>query len=156
MFNPLKQLAGKKVIKIILIVFGALIIFLAIFTAGMAVGFRKAMFSYQWGENYHRLFGGPRKGWGGDMRGSDFISSNSVVGSVIKFASGTLYVKGLDNVERSVLITSSTTMQSGRSSIKASELKADDKIIILGVPSSTGQIEAKLIRIMPSLSAGKK
>ncbi len=148
----LKQLPGKNIIKIILIIFGALIIVLAIFAAGMAMGFHKARFSYQWGENYHRLFGGPKMGWGREARGDEFINPNSVVGSVVKFSSGTLYIKGIDNTERSVLITTSTAIQSGRDTIKISELKTDDKVVVLGSPKSTGQIEAKLIRVMPPFS----
>jgi len=103
MFN-FKQVEGKKIIVSILIGFGILIIILAIFSAGLAVGFKKARFSYQWGDNYHRMFGGPRLdnqrvGWGKDMRGDDFMNANGAVGSVIKVVSNTLYMKGNDNFD---------------------------------------------------------
>ena len=93
MFN-LKQIwNGNKTVKIILLSFLVLILTLAIFSAGMFVGFRKARFSYQWGENYHQLFGGrPRQNIMPGIRGDEFINPNGVSGSVIKFTTDTLAV----------------------------------------------------------------
>lgn len=152
------KIKGMLVIKIVLICLAGLVMVLAVFSAGMMVGFRKARFSYQWGENYHKNFGGPKLGPQGPMgmpprdflkgaRGDEFINPNGLSGSVIKFATSTLYIKGDDGVEKSVVISANTLIRAGMNTVKLSDLKTDDKVVILGVPSSTGQIEAKLIRV---------
>ena len=148
---------GKFVIKITLICLAGLVLVLAVFSVGIMVGFRKARFSYQWGENYHKNFGGPPIGMKGPgkpqhdflkgIRGDEFINPNGLSGSVIKFDTSTLYIKGDDGVEKSVAISGGTLIRCGRNTIKFSDLKTDDKVVILGTPSSSGQIEAKLIRV---------
>lgn len=167
--SKLKQVGGKNIIKIILISLGVFILVLAIFGFGMFVGYRKARFSYLWGENYHNLFGMPKgvpslgpeigpgkmmppggpRGFIREARGEDFINPNSVVGSVVKFDTNTLYILGNDNVEKSIFIAKDIIIRKGHDTLQLFDLKLDDKVIILGSPSSTGQIEAKFIRIMP-------
>lgn len=146
-----KKLVGTNIIKIALIVFGLLIAVVAIFHAGMMVGFRKASFSYQWDKNYNNLFmGGPgHKIQGGNFRGKGFMDANSAFGSVIGVSSSTLIIKGDDNVEKSIFISSKTVIRRGPETIGSGDIKADDRVVVLGVPSSTGQIEARLIRLMP-------
>ena len=39
---------------------GFTLIILLIFQAGIFIGYRKAAFSYRWGENHYQTFGGPR------------------------------------------------------------------------------------------------
>lgn len=153
----LTNVSGKKFVMVILTVFGIFMVLLAVFSAGMFAGFHKARFSYQWGENYHKNFGGLPIGMPGPgkpqhdflkgMRGDEFINPNGLSGSVIKFDTSTLYIKGDDGVEKSVAISGGTLIRCGRDTIKLSDLKTDDKVVVLGVPSSTGQIEAKLIRV---------
>ena len=151
--KDIKDFPWLKVVRAALIALGVFVVALAIFSAGMMVGFRKAQFSFQWGDNYHRLFGGPRNGWlppppgGPGFRGDDYINANGVVGTVIKTDTTTLFIKGMDNVEKSVAISSGTLIRSGRSTLQLGDLKPDERAVILGVPSSTGQIEAKLIRV---------
>lgn len=158
--NNIKQIWKGKIAKTILTSLAALVLALVIFSAGMLVGFRKARFSYQWGENYHRLFGMPSGvipndphrakppfGLPRDIRGDNFINPNSAIGSVIKTDSSTLLIKGDDNTEKNIAISAGTIIRKGRDTIQLKDLKPDDKVVILGIPSSTGQIEAKLIRV---------
>lgn len=146
-----KNSANAKLFSIILIVIGMLIILLGIFWIGMFVGFTKANFSRQWGNNYHRLFEGePRQKIGPPpRRGNEFfMNANSASGSVIKIEGNTIYLKGDDNVERSVLLLDSAVIRRGKKNIKITEIKQDENLLVLGSPSSTGQIEAKFIRIL--------
>jgi len=142
-----------KTAQAFLVVLGVAVIVLAIFGAGMMAGFRKAQFSYQWGDNYHRMFGGPKQGWmppppgGPGFRGEDFINANGVVGMVIKTDTTSLFIKGVDDVEKNVVVGADTVIRRGRETIQLGDLKTDDRVVILGAPSSTGQIEAKLIRV---------
>ncbi len=141
----------SKKLKIALLALGIFIVLLLVFQAGMAVGFRKANFSFRWAENYHQNFAGPRGGFFGDFRrdfeGKDFIGSHGVFGSIIKIDNSTLVVKGTDNTEKIILLKDDTTINRLQEKIKAGDLKVDDNIVVIGSPNDSGQIEAKLIRV---------
>jgi len=145
----LKQFFQSRVFKITLKVIIGLIIALVIFRAGMIAGFYKANFSYQWGENYHRNFGGPEKGFMRNIEGKDFTDSHGTVGQIIKLDQNTIVIKGPDNVEKYVTIDSTTSIIKLKEQIKLTDLKIDDYVVIIGKPNDKGQIEAKFIRIMP-------
>lgn len=149
-----KKLDWSKLSQIIIVIFGAVILIMAIFWLGMFTGFRKASFSCRWGENYGRLFGGPTpmmqpRGFERRDRvdGDDFINANNASGVVIKVDGNTLLVKGEDNIEKSIAIASSTTLMKGRQPISLSDIKTDDVVVVIGTPSTSGQIEAKFVRI---------
>lgn len=145
----LKDFFQSKLFKRILCGVGTVVVLLVVFQAGMYVGFRKANFSYKWGENYHRNFGGPRGGFFGDFKGEDFTGANGVAGQIIKIDAQKLTVKGSDNVEKIVLIKADTTINKLRGTIKLADLKVNDYVVAIGEPNNLGQIEAKLIRLMP-------
>ena len=134
-----------------------LIIVLAVFRAGMIVGFHKAEFSYAWEENYHRNFAGPQNGYSKslprDFDNRNFIGSHGVIGQIIKIDASTLVIRGRDNIEKVVLVTNNTSIQRFRDAIKLSDLKIDDYIVVIGSPNSAGQITAKFIRLVPSPSS---
>ncbi len=150
-FNKLFQ---SKNFKISLGCLGGLIVLLLAFQAGIMVGFKKADFSYRWGENYHQNFAGPRGGFfDGMMRDfsdRDFIGAHGVFGQIMKIDGSTLVIKGQDNVEKIVLVKEDTVIERFRETVKLSDLKIDDYITIIGEPNEAGQIEAKLIRIIPA------
>jgi len=139
----------SKNFKGALIGVGAFIAVLLIFGAGMAIGFKKADFSFRWGDNYHKNFGGPRGGFFKDFTGRDFIEAHGVFGQIIKIDGQMIIIKGQGNVERLVVVKDTTIINRGRETIKISDLKVDDSVVIVGQPNASGQIEAKLIRIMP-------
>jgi len=149
-----KNFFQSKLFKALAIGCGAFIIFLIIalliFKLGTLVGFKKAGFSYKWGENYHKNFGGPRGGFFGDFFDQDFIEAYGTFGQIIKIDGSTLVVKGRDNVEKIVLVKDNTTIKRLGETIKLSDLKVDDYIVVIGDPNEAGQIEAKFIRVMPS------
>ena len=150
--NKLKSLVRSRYFTISLIVLAEIILLLAAFGMGMAVGFRKANFSYQWGENYDRNFGGPRhgfmRGFGGDESfGRDYMNAHGVSGSIMKIDDDSLIVKGNDNVEKTVIISDGTALRKQRENIKIADLKVDDLVTIIGDANDSGQIEAKFIRV---------
>lgn len=150
-FNKFFQ---SKLFKGILLGIGVFIVFLLIFKLGMFVGFKKANFSFRWGENYHRNFAGPKGGFFQEFEGRDFIDAHGVFGQIIKIDDSTLVIKGNDDVEKIVLVKDDTTIMSLREKIKVSDLKINDNIVVVGDPNDSGQIEAKLIRITPPLPPG--
>lgn len=156
---------------------GVVIVALLIFTCGMFVGFKKANFSNRFAENYRRDFGDPRGGMMRDFAGRDLQTPHGVAGTIVKIEMAddsaaetdqpnsnsslpqgkmtppapmlvaTLVVKGQDNIEKTVLVTDFTQISKNRDTLKPADLKVDDKITIIGLPSDNGQIEARLIRI---------
>src|SRR6266481_1461710 len=131
-------------------VVGILIVALLIFKAGEFVGFHKAAFSYRWGENYYRSFEGSRRGFFMDLNGRDFLVGHGTSGSIMSVSSSSIIVQEQGNVEKVVLVTNDTLINSGRQTIAAADLKAGSQVIVIGSPNDTGQIKAKLIRVLPS------
>ncbi len=120
-----------------------------IFGGGMYAGYHKARFSYQWGENYHKNFGGPRSGFMGDFSGKDLINANGVAGQIMKIDSSTLVIKGRDNFEKIVAIKDDTIIRRLNETVKLSDLKINDFVVVIGEPNDSGQIEAKFVRTIP-------
>ena len=144
-----KSIFESKKFKTAICIIAALIVFLLIFQAGIIVGFKKASFSYQWGENYYRNFAGPRKGLAGDFRGKEMMAPHGVFGIILKKENFSLVVKDIDNTEKLILINEDTIINRFRDNISQDDLKVNDKITVIGSPDNSGQIEARLIRVMP-------
>lgn len=139
----------SKTFKAIIFGVGAFIVLLFIFLIGMSVGFKKATFSYRWGENYHRNFAGPQGGFFNDFMGKEFMDAHGLIGKIIKIEDSNLVIQDKDKVEKIVLIGKDTTIERFRDSIKIGELKVDDMIVVIGEPNQSGQVEAKFIRVLP-------
>lgn len=138
-----------KVLHILILGVAGAIILLFVFLVGMSVGFKKASFSYRWGENYHRNFAGPRQGFFNDFMGKEFMDAHGLIGKIIKIEDSNLVIQDKDKVEKIVLIGKDTTIERFRDSIKVGELKVDDMIVVIGQPNQSGQVEAKFIRVLP-------
>ena len=147
----IKQLFQSKVLKFVLWGIGIIIVLLVTFKAGEFIGFNRAEFSYRWGENYYRSVAGPKQGIPEKIRGQDFLMGHGILGSIIKISSSTLTIKDQDGTEKEILISDKTAVRSFRNEISASDLKIDDQVTIIGSPNNAGQIEAKLIRILPPM-----
>ena len=137
--------------KVLFRVFGGIIIFivlLVVFSAGVNVGFHKATFGRAWGDNYERNFGMMQ---GRSMLGRDnFPNANGAVGKIIKITLPTMIVQDKDNTEKVILIKDDTKIQEMMTNVNANGLTINDFVVIIGSPNAQGQIEAKLIRIMPA------
>ena len=136
---------------------GILIAILAVFQAGMFVGYRKAGFSYRWGDNYYRAFGEHRTGermMGGRMmdsfRGKDFTNSNGAIGRIASVNLPILTIENTDGVEKIILIKDDTVVRRFRETVKTDSLKIGDFVVAIGAPNNSAQVEAKIIRIMPN------
>ena len=152
--NIVKDLSESKTLKVATYIFGILFIFFLIFQAGVSVGFHKAKFARDWGQNYYQNFG-PRGGGRNPMpkmmmgMGDRFPNANGANGKIIKLDLPTLIVQDLDNTEKVILINDETKIVSQKEEISVDNLKVDNFIVVIGNPNDQGQIEAKLIRLMP-------
>ncbi|MCX6736295.1 MAG: hypothetical protein NTZ13_04385 [Candidatus Parcubacteria bacterium] len=136
--------------KHILTGIGIAIIALVIFQAGIFVGFKKASFSGRLGDNYYQTFGNRNSERGfPEMRGMDLPNTHGTIGKVAVIALPKIVVADRDGVEKTVLLNEKTDIRRFRDSIKPEELKAGDFVTIIGDPNDNGQIEARLIRVMP-------
>lgn len=123
---------------------------LLIFQAGMVVGFHKAEFSFHYGDNYYRTFGSPQNGYmRGMMQNRGFTNAYGTVGKIISIDLPTIVVAGQDGIEKVVIIGDNTSIQKFRETIKATDLKVDDLVVVIGNPNTEGKIEAKFIRLTP-------
>ena len=169
-----KNFFQSKAFKIAVSAIGGLLILLLVFKAGMLVGYRKASFSFKYGDNYFKNFGG-RMEKNRMMRGfgdMDFMRAGGASGQILKIDSlakteevpatastsvpqtessqgVALTLKDRDGTEKIILVTNKTEIRKFRETVKLSDLKIDDYVVVIGEPNDPGQIEAKLIRIMP-------
>ena len=66
-----QETSKSKILKVAALAVGGILVVLASFAGGVAVGLKKARFSYKFGENYERNFvGGSFHGPEGGMMGS--------------------------------------------------------------------------------------
>lgn len=150
--NNLRCALNSKTFKIIVYTLGVLAVAFLIFEIGMVAGFRKASFGRDWGENYENNFGSPhRMQFGrefGDM--GNLPNAHGAIGKIIKVELPNLVVlDGKDNTEKVIILSDDTEIHMMKDLIKKEELKENMDVMIIGSPNSSGQIEAKLIRILP-------
>ena len=156
--NDLKHFIKSKKFYIAIAFVFLMAILAGTFSLGVAVGYYKARFSYSWGENYHRNFGGPKQGFmkdfGRDMSGSDFIEAHGTFGKVLKIDGSSLVIQGVDNVEKLVATDANTEIRRFHDIIRLNDLRTDESVIVIGEPGESGQgengqIDAKFIRVLP-------
>jgi len=140
----------SRTFRILLACLGAFILIVGSFSLGVNVGERKARHMNGWAENYGRMF--PSRGdFPGDMPFAPppMPGSHGVFGKVLSVTGQAIVVQGQDGVEQNVLVTSSTDIRIGRDQAKVSDIKPDADASVFGAPNDKGQIEARLIRLMP-------
>jgi len=151
--NKILNFLKSKTVVVVIVALLGLAVLLGAFSVGMAVGYMKAKFSYAWGDNYHRNFGGPRGGFmkdfNIDLNGKDFIGAHGTFGQVISISESELVVRGKDNVEKIILVNSDTDIRRFKDSIELKDMQVDEPIVVIGEPDDLGKIEAKFIRVLP-------
>ena len=146
-YESMQKFFESKLAFKVLCGIGIVLVALLIFYAGVNVGFYKASFGRDWGENYERNFG-----FGPDIPilGKDnFPNANGAIGKIIKVELPTVIVEDKDGTEKVVSIDSNTNIEKMTEQITVNDLKVDDFVVVIGTPDAQGQIEAKFIRVMP-------
>lgn len=136
----------------LLIILAVVVVLVFVFTLGIFVGHEKARFSGAWGENYYRNIIGPGGSGGFGMMDFDRpgFNARSGLGQIIKIDGNSLVIKDQANAEKIILVTDQTAIVKDNQNIKVTDLKIDDKIVVIGRPNSQGQIEPRLIRVLPA------
>ena len=147
-----KFMKSKTAVTVIAALF-ILAVLIVTFNLGVFIGYKKARFSYAWGENYHMNFAGPKggflKGFERDLLGRDFIESHGVFGSIIEIKDSELIIKGKDNIEKIVVVNNQTDIRRFHDNIELKNLSIDEMVVVIGEPNDEGKIKAKFIRVMP-------
>lgn len=128
-------------------IFIGLVAALLIFQLGMYVGFRKANFSFGYGDNYHRTFGGPVGGFMRGFEGTDFVNGHGTSGTVASVSDDGIVIKGSDGMEKMVAISKKTSIIMGHTPLSATDLHIDDMVTVIGRPQNDGTVNAEIIRV---------
>ena len=147
-----KKVFKSKVFKAIIYCLGFLIVASFIFKAGMYAGLERASFGRNWGDNYSKNFGMIPRGPRSMMENFDNLPNpHGAIGKIIKSDGTSIVVSDdKDKTEKVVLISSDTEIHKMTDNATKDDLTVDTFVIVIGEPNKDGQIEAKLIRIMPS------
>jgi hypothetical protein len=149
-----KEVVQSKMFKGFIIGLATFLVLVIVFQAGVFVGFKKAGFSQMLGENYGRIFGDEKRPgmMGGMFEGIPFDNlpgGHGAVGAVIKVSTSTIVVAEPNNIEKIVLLNDQTIIRKARDEVKIKDIVIGDFVSIIGEANSKGEIEAKLVRIMP-------
>ncbi|HOF50502.1 MAG TPA: hypothetical protein PLH22_02370 [Candidatus Colwellbacteria bacterium] len=154
----IKDFFESKTFKGILIGLAVFVVLLWIFQLGMGVGYRKAYFSRRSGDNFNLIFGGRPQNRGSTPPFQAFFpaaeqgvfSGYGTTGTIISINLPRIALETPENIERSVLIGEKTAIRKYRDSLRPEDLRLEDNVIVIGSPSQNGEIEARLIRYLPS------
>lgn len=140
--------------KTLLWILCSVLVVLIVFGLGIAVGYRRAIFASDFGENYyHSMYGSP---FGKPMigvMGLGPITMHGVAGEVIDVASGTILVRDATGDEESVLIVSGTPIREMNNNILMSDVDVGDNVTVIGAPDPQGQVEARFVRVFQASSS---
>ncbi len=152
-----KNIHHSKLFKIILAIGASIIIILLAFLSGIAVGFHKASFSYRVGEHYDTLFGRNNGAMLPVPIDSDAIpGGHEAAGKIISIELPVFVVVGPDNIEKKVDIGYETVITELHNTASSSDLKVGDSAVIIGMPGTDSDIDARFIRIFPTASSSPR
>jgi hypothetical protein len=159
MDNQIKIGKSNK-LKIAVIIVGEILLLFSVFSCGMAVGLKKARFSYKFADNYERNFMGqenndqhfgfmpaPLPKFMDDFSGRDFRNAHGIAGAILSVSDNIIIVLDHDNKENTILVTDKTLIKSRRDDLSRSDLKTGDEIVVMGSPDENGKVSASLIRV---------
>ncbi len=149
MKEKIKVLYAHKGLRLGMYIIGGLFILGATFQLGVFTGYHKASFARDWGDHYGKNFGMEKpESFKGMMRG-DLPMSHGAAGKVLTVTLPTFVIEDKDGTEKTVTVSTTTIIKSGMQYASSTLLTPNTFVVIIGEPNKNGQIEAKLIRVMP-------
>jgi hypothetical protein len=145
--KTLKEFVRSRQFTAVIIALGLVITLLIVLRLGIAIGYQRAIFASRFGEQYQNNFVGPRRtppGFGGPM-----MDAHGGFGEILKIDSNLITVRDQDGTEKSILSSTSTTIREFSNTLSLSDLKVGENIAVIGEPNSSGQVDARLIRVIP-------
>ena len=145
-----KQFLQSHTLAIMLSAFGVVILIMGAFSLGEHIGYRKAAFAFQNGNNFYDTFG-PRPRMSRMMPPVDFSDTHGTVGKVISIALPTITIEDRDGTEKTIVISDQTVIKKFRDTITSQSIAVGDYLVAIGEPNQQSQIAATLIRLLPPL-----
>jgi len=143
------KFSSARVLMGLLIGIIALIILLAVFNLGVLVGSRRTDSFYRWDENYARNFTMPPPFSSSSLPGTGrFLTADGVAGTVLKVNGASLVIEDTAGIERTVIVSTTTAIRQGDSTVSVSDVEDNDQLVVIGSPDQSGQIDATFIRIL--------
>ncbi|HOB90211.1 MAG TPA: hypothetical protein PKG74_02700 [Candidatus Colwellbacteria bacterium] len=153
----IKDFFESKTFKGTLVGLTVFVVLLWIFQLGVGIGYRKAYFSGRAGDNFRLIFGGRPQNHGVPpfrvfypAAEQGVFSGYGTTGTIISINLPRFALETPENIERSVLIGEKTEIRKYRDNLRPEDLQLEDNVVIIGSPSQNGEIEARLIRYLPS------
>lgn len=147
----------SKNFRKILYILGSVFILFFVIQFGMMAGYNRASYSRNWGNNYERNFGPMRSSQNFIKNDLGYLpNAHGAIGRIIKVELPNIVVLDKDKTEKIIIVKDDTNILERRDAVNKEGLKVDQFIIVIGNPNGQGQIEAKLIRIMPNPDDMKK
>ena len=153
--TAIKDFIRSRPFKTALACLGVAVAALLVFQAGVYVGYRKASFAYQFGNDYYRLFDRHAPSQGGFPLRDEFRASHGAVGKVVSVSLPDIVVAGPDSVEKTVLVSKDTLIRKLDAALKPEDIRPGDFLTALGEPDKDSRIQARLIRILPAPPDGQ-
>ena len=150
MKEKIKNLYANKPLRLGIYIIGTLFVLSLAFESGTFVGYHKAGFSRDWGDRYERNFGMMRPDSIKGMMGGRFPTAHGATGKVLTVSLPTFTIEDNDGTEKVIVTSSSTIIKSGRDNVLPTAISTDNLVVVLGEPNADGEIDAKLIRVMPT------
>lgn len=147
--EKIKGLYAQKPLRLGIYIIGTLFVLCATLQLGIFIGYHKASFARDWGDHYKKNFGLERPESFGGMMGGRLPTSYGASGKVLTLSLPSFIIEDNDGTEKTILITNKTLIKVGMQNASSSAIIGDSFVVVLGSPNTSGQIEAKLIRVMP-------
>jgi hypothetical protein len=142
------------VIRIIIIVLAIIAVVLLVFGTGMLVGYKNGTFICHVSDNYLRIFGDEQKERMNGFVPAPLPGGHGAIGTIVRIQLPSITVADDHNVEKSVVITDDTLIRRMKGTALPTDLVVGDSVVVLGTPGSEGEIDARLIRILPPRPSG--
>lgn len=117
------------------------------FWLGLAIGERRAQHFGGWCDSYRQAFLPPGRARV-SMPMSGLPNPHGVFGRVVSRSGRTLVIQGNDDIDQSVLVTSSTPIRIGDRNGGLEDIYPEAQVAVFGIPSPSGQIVAHLVRVL--------
>lgn len=156
--NDIQTFFKSQKFRGIIVVLAIALVLLLVFQAGMFVGYRKAAFSYHFGDSYYRVFEGrggaqPFRMMMGTGFMGGFMGGHGAAGTIVSANPPVFMVSDADEGEKAVVVGDDTLVRRFNQTISPADLTVGDKIIVFGAPNDNSQIEARLIRLIQAASS---
>ena len=142
-----KEFLQSHTVTAILVALVFLVLLAGAFSVGESIGYRKASFAFQNGNNFYQTFG-PRPDHT-MLSLTDLPDAHGSVGKVVSITLPTITIEDNDNTEKIVVVNDQTVIRQLRDTVTAQDIAVGDDVIVIGQPDTQSHIVANLIRILP-------